>query len=423
MATSGELIASGCFAGAVVHTFLASKIHRLAHRFNTNSAQQRALLILGEVELAVVLWSALFLSLWIVWEGGSVPLDYVKSLSFTEPVFVFVIMTVAASRPIIELARLVVFKTAKRLPVDPELAVYFSSLTIGPFLGSFITEPAAMTVTAFILLERYYNQNVSERFRYITLGILFVNISIGGALTHFAAPPVLLVADRWGWDSWFMLGTFGWKVAIAVVANAVLGAAVLRKELTSIQRGADLQRSIACPPWLILLHFLLLIAVIVYAHHPTMFLAAFAAFLLVTTITKRHQEKLILKQSIFVALFLGGLVLLGGKQSWWLTPILSDLPARWLYLGAATLTAITDNAAITYLGSQLPSTSADYRYAIVAGALIGGGLTVIANAPNPAGFAILQKCFGPAGIRAFKLARAASIPTAIAGLVLFVLWN
>lgn len=35
----------------------------------------------------------------------------------------------------------------------------------------------------------------------------------------------------------------------------------------------------------------------------------------------------------------------------------------------------------------------DFKYAVVAGAVTGGGLTVIANAPNPAGMTILKPCF------------------------------
>ena len=57
-----------------------------------------------------------------------------------------------------------------------------------------------------------------------------------------------------------------------------------------------------------------------------------------------------------------------------------------LFFGAAALTAITDNAALTYLGSLVEDISDQSKYSLVAGAVAGGGLTVIANAPNPAGF-------------------------------------
>jgi hypothetical protein len=58
----------------------------------------------------------------------------------------------------------------------------------------------------------------------------------------------------------------------------------------------------------------------------------------------------------------------------------------------------------------------DLKYARVAGAVSGGGLTVIANAPNPAGIGILQtsKAFGADGISTFGLFLGALIPTLIA---------
>ena len=81
-----------------------------------------------------------------------------------------------------------------------------------PLLGSFITEPAAMTLAALMLRDRYYARGLSRRLMYATLGVLFVNVSIGGTLTPYAAPPVLMVAATCGWDLPFMLSTFGWKV-------------------------------------------------------------------------------------------------------------------------------------------------------------------------------------------------------------------
>jgi hypothetical protein len=66
-------------------------------------------------------------------------------------------------------------------------------------------------------------------------------------------------------------------------------------------------------------------------------------------------------------------------------------------LGAIGLTAFNDNAAITYLSTLVPGLTEGTKFAIVAGAVTGGGLTVIANAPNPAGQSILARFF-PTGI-------------------------
>jgi hypothetical protein len=51
---------------------------------------------------------------------------------------------------------------------------------------------------------------------------------------------------------------------------------------------------------------------------------------------------------------------------------------------------------------------------LVAGAVSGGGLTVIVNAPNPAGFATLKGMFDEGAISPLWLAIAAVPPTLVA---------
>src|SRR3546814_11932794 len=80
-----------------------------------------------------------------------------------------------------------------------------------------------------------------------------------------------------------------------------------------------------------------------------------------------------------VGFFLAGLVVLGGLQKWWLQDLLGGLEPTVLFWGATALTAITDNAALTYLGSLVEGASPAWHYMLVAGAVTGGGLTVIAN--------------------------------------------
>ncbi len=121
-----------------------------------------------------------------------------------------------------------------------------------------------------------------------------------------------------------------------------------------------------------------------------------------------------LREGLMVAFYLAGLVVLGGQQQWWLQGVLSRLDESALFYGAAALTAITDNAALTYLGSLVEGVSDEYKYSLVAGAVAGGGLTVIANAPNPAGFAILKDHFEDQSINAFGLFAAALPPTIVA---------
>lgn len=82
-------------------------------------------------------------------------------------------------------------------------------------------------------------------------------------------------------------------------------------------------------------------------------------------------------------IFLAGLVVLGGLQRWWLQPIVAGLEPLALFFGALSLTAITDNAALTYLGSLIEGISDASKYMLVAGAVAGGGLTVIAKRAQP----------------------------------------
>ncbi|MNE51832.1 hypothetical protein D3C80_1464790 [compost metagenome] len=85
-----------------------------------------------------------------------------------------------------------------------------------------------------------------------------------------------------------------------------------------------------------------------------------------------------------------------------------------VFFGATALTAITDNAALTYLGSLVEGLSDEFKVALVAGAVTGGGLTVIANAPNPAGVSILRGKFEGSTINALGLLIAALPPTLVA---------
>jgi hypothetical protein len=397
---------------AVVHTFLCGSIRRLGSKFPEGSIQENLFHWLGEVEVVFGLWAAVFFAASVALVGSVEAIHYLESRNFAEPIFVLVIMATASTRPVISTAEMLIDGAARFLPVSRDLRGYVACLIFGPLLGSFITEPAAMTLIALILRDRYFS-SASDRFKYLTLAVLFVNVSIGGALTSYAAPPVLMVAAKWNWDTAFMLSNFGWKVVIAVVVNAIGASLVLRSELRIKEDkvGAVVRRS---PLWLTALHLGFLGFMVIMAHHPAVFVGAFLFFLGVFEVTKEHQDDLQLKPALMVAFFLSGIVVLGGAQGWWLQPLLSGMDNAVLFLGATGLTAITDNAALTYLGSQVEGISSSFQYALVAGAIAGGGLTVIANAPNPAGFSILQPSFGGQGVRPFRLLSVALVPTLVA---------
>jgi len=420
-----ELAATAFFCLAILHTFVSAKIGHLAHHYPKDSPKERLFHLLGEVEVVFGLWAAVFLVAMCFMTGVSDAVDYVESLDFTEPAFVFIVMAMAATRPILFAAEEVIRVVARVLPLPPAPAFYWVCLTIGPLLGSFITEPAAMTVTAVILLRVFLTKDVSKRFRYVTLAALLVNVSIGGTLTHFAAPPVLMVADIWKWDMDFMFRHFGWKSMVATCIIASYSTWRLRAELQGIALNNKLRQNIENLPhpplWLTISHISFLCASVFMAHHMSVFIGIFLLFMGLTMVTHYYQTALQYDKSLLVALFLGGLVILGRLQAWWIEPILGSFSDFHLYLSTILLTAITDNAALTYLGAQVPGITMELKYALVAGAVTGGGLTVIANAPNPAGFAILKGTFRDKVINPGTLFAYALIPTLIAAACLWYL--
>jgi hypothetical protein len=228
-----------------------------------------------------------------------------------------------------------------------------------------------------------------------------------------------MVADKWGWNSVFMMSTFGWRAVLAVVTNSVVGALVFSKTLKGMHLNTQTKNR--SPFWLVAIHLIIIGMIVFSSHHPVVFLAVFLFFLGVADITKEFQDPIQLKSSLLVAFFLAGLVVFGEMQTWWLKPLLAKLNPLSLYLGSTGLTAIMDNAALTYLGSQVDGLTDPMKYALVAGAVTGGGLTIIANAPNPAGFSILKGSFGQEGISPFMLLLGGLIPTLVAAISFWLL--
>jgi hypothetical protein len=401
-----NFIGTALFAIAILHTFSTKYFEHLAH---THKKFSGILHLLGEVEIVFGFWAMVLVVFMFILEGSSSAVGYVDSRNFTEPMFVFVIMVIAATKPILEFSEKIVILISKFIPIKTEVGMFFLLLSFVPVLGSFITEPAAMTLAALLLGRLYYNNKLSEKFKYLTLGVLFVNISIGGTLTPYAAPPVLMVAGTWNWDILFMMENFGWRSAIAVLINASALTFFYRNELTKINFNAQTKKGV--PVALTIVHLLFLLGVVIFAHHPAVFMSLFLFFLGITTAYKHYQSELILKEALLVAFFLAGLVVIGGVQQWWLQPVLISMSDNAVYFGATILTAFTDNAALTYLGSLVDGLSDPFKISLVAGAVTGGGLTVIANAPNPAGISILKKYFNEEAVSPLGLLLGALIPT------------
>lgn len=415
MMTSIELLASVLFGLAVLHTFCVKRFAHWAHQCPRGSVQESLLHFLAETEVVFGLWAAaLFFGIAMVERSVGAAVHYIDTLNFTEPKFVFVIMVIAATRPVVKLAETLISLAARLIPAKESVAFYIAALFLGPLLGSFITEPAAMTLLAIVLKRRYFDRGISRKLAYATLGLLFVNVSIGGTLTHFAAPPVLMVAAKWNWDIAFMFEHFGWRAAAACAVSTAVAAAMFWKEL----KGLEVERNASgwIPVWLTVAHLMFLAFVVAFAHYPDVFFGILVLFLGLVTATREHQDDLKLREGLLVGFFLAGLVTLGSLQAYWLKPLIQSLSGNALFFGATGLTALTDNAALTYLGSLVEGISDELKYALVAGAVTGGGLTVIANAPNPAGLGILQdaKAFEGEGVSPLGLFLGALPPTAVA---------
>ncbi|MEI7465533.1 MAG: putative Na+/H+ antiporter [Burkholderiales bacterium] len=409
--SSIDLIAAIVFAIALLHTFSVKYFEQMAQRSARNAGLFH---LLGEVEVVFGFWAFVLLGLMALVDGSEQAVAYAESRQYTEPLFVFVIMVVAASRPVLEAIKGVIEALARLAPLRTAVARVWLCMAVVPLVGSLITEPAAMTLAALMLAPLVFRPGIPERLKYGALGVLFVNVSIGGTLTSYAAPPVLMVASTWQWDTAYMASHFGWRAAIAVVINATVVTALLSRHLTepALRLPADRESHIPLPVTLV--HLMVLSAVVAFAHHPVIFLGAFMLFLGFTQAYPRHQSPLILKEALLVGFFLAGLVVLGGLQQWWLQPIVSGLQPTALFFGALGLTAITDNAALTYLGSQIEGMTDAAKYMLVAGAVAGGGLTVIANAPSPAGVTLLKQGFDDHSIGAGCLFLGALLPNVVA---------
>lgn len=410
--TTTQLIAAILLGIAILHTFSTKFFERLALKKPTHAGIWH---LLGEVEVVFGFWALVFIIAMFIIEGSTTTTQYIDSRNFTEPMFVFAIMVIAATRPILQIVIYTLNLLARIIPLSGSIGFYIITLIFIPLFGSFITEPAAMTLAALILSEHFFSKNISSHLKYATLGVLFVNISIGGTLTSFAAPPILMVAPKWGWDMAFMTSTFGWKAALAVAINTIALALLFRKELMKLP-SIVMKTTIRIPSALIVTHFIFLIGVIVFSHHPGIFMGLFLFFLGIAHAYQHYQDRLVLREGLLVAFFLAGLVVLGGQQKWWLQPLLMGMNSDSVFVGAIVLTAFTDNAALTYLGSLVEGLSDSFKYALVAGAVTGGGLTIIANAPNPAGIAILRKYFDDGAVHPLGLFLAALLPTFVAAI-------
>ncbi len=428
-----HLIALILFVLAIIHTLCVYKVHEWARRLELRQRRVRAgkkrerslgvqmLYFLSEVEVVFAFWAIpLFICIAILY-GWTIGLEYINTRDYTEPLFVVIILAMASTKPIIHIAESMIFWFAKGLGGSLS-AWWFVLLTVGPLLGSFITEAAAMALCALLLSRQFYEYHPSRKLAYATLALLFVNISVGGVLTDFASPAVLVLAHCWKWSMADMFVDFGWKAMVGIVISNVLYWFYFRKELhmLSVRRKAvkifaeysSKPAEKPIPVWITLIHILFMAWIVFTSHYPAIFIASFLFFVGFHQATRSHQSSLRLARPLLIGLFLAGLVIHGGLQGWWVVSVLHEQSPLAVMGIAIALTGFNDNAAISYLTTLVPNWGDIYQYAVFTGVIAGGGLTVIANAPNPAGYAILKKHFDR-GIKPLQLLVAALIPTLI----------
>lgn len=434
------------FVCAITHTFFTNMIRRYAHRVDERekrniNAEQSSIMpeelatsrsfrveilhFLGEVEIVFGIWVAPLLAGITYYADWNTAIRYLETRNYIEPFFVIVIMTLASTRPVLRFAESTLRRVAALGKHTPG-AWWLTILTMGPVMGSLITEPGAMTISALLLSRKFYALDPSPRLRYATLGLLFVNISVGGVLTHFAAPPVLMVAGTWGWDTPFMLTHFGWKAVLGILISTGSYYIFFRKEFLQLnkreakQKKTGKRKKLKIPLWITAFHLLALMWIVIHAHHPIVVIGAFFIFLGFYQATAPYQAPFTLRPALLVGFFLASLVIHGGMQAWWISPLLSKLSESFLMCLAIVLTAFNDNAAVTYLTTLIENFPPNLQYAVVAGAVAGGGLTVIANAPNPAGQSLLRRHF-ESGISPLHLFLSALFPTLVMALCLGLL--
>lgn len=446
------LVATIIFVCAIFHTFFAVPLTRYAHKVQHDhdarirkereargekttardlvSFKATFFHFFGEIEAIFGIWViALIVAMTSFYDVGTAE-AYISGVNFTEPMFVVVIMALASTRPVLRFAEACLGFFA-RWGKETPAAWWLSIMIVAPILGSSITEPGAMTIAAMLLAKKFYSLKPTALFSYATLGLLFVNVSVGGVLTNFAAPPVLMVAAKWDLSSMDMLLHYGDKAVLGIVTSTLLYYAFFRKELNSMSNKledhnadgkGDLQENNhPVPLWVTISHLGFMGFTVYFSHTPALFVGGFLFFLAFRQATAHHQSEVHLRGPILVGFFLAGLVIHGGLQGWWLSPLMTSGFGEWpLFIGSVVLTSFNDNAAITFLASQVEGLAPGLKYAVLAGAVSGGGLTVIANAPNPAGQALLGRFFGD-GVSPGKLLAGALIPTIIVSLYMMLL--
>ncbi|NGX60669.1 MAG: hypothetical protein K940chlam9_00136 [Chlamydiae bacterium] len=402
------LTSSIIFGLAIFHTLLTPQLRKLSDRLDRRKKTQpdwwkhyhfysEIAYLLSEVEVVFGIWLIPLFIFFTIFEGWEAASSYLKDRNYSHALYIMVVLVVVGSRPIISFAERICEWVA-RIGKDSPGAWWVTILTVGPLLGAILKEPGAMALSSILLSHKFYPYPVSSKFKYATLGLLFANVSVGGMLTTFSSRSLFIVADAWGWDWKFMLTRFGWKVVLGMGISTGFYYFLFRKEFKhAFPSTLPAHQKEEPPPfWITLVHLIFLTLIVVTGENAPLFMGIFILFLGFWRATTFFQGALHLQSAILIGFFFASLILHGELQGWWITPLLQRLSHFAALEVSYLLSAFVDNAVVSYLTLEVPGLDEMKKYLLVAGAMSAGALTVIANAPNPIGHAILRRSFpGP----------------------------
>lgn len=402
-----NLLFAACFVLAILHTFAAHRFARKARQRRQHAGAGTGIVpegkkqsfwinllhFCGEVEIVFGIWCLVIFAVAGFLYGWDAVVAYIGSYDYSEAVYVAVALAMASTYPIMRFADKILSSLAK-LGGGTPLAWWALLLTIGPLLGALIKESVAMAIVAVLLGRHFFACRPSKPLAYATLGLLFTNISASGLLTNFASSAIVVLSSAWKWDTPYMWQTFGWKEIAGIAASNLIYFGLFHKELRQL-KSPEMEegRQREVPFWVTALHIAFLTFMTFSSSYPTIVMGAFVLYLGVYQATSSYQKFMDLREPLLIGFFLSSLILMSGLQIWWIEPIVEGLHEYGLYAAALLLSAFTHNASNTLLYSHLPHLTDHVKYLLVTAALVGGGLTIMANGPNLMACSLLNEYF------------------------------
>lgn len=412
--TPFDLFSALFFFLAIVHAlstrYLAELADKLERKKSTKidlgvfprSFRIELVRFLSETEVVFGLWVIPQLIAMTYFYNWNHVLEFLDGLHFVEPLYVATVLIVILSRPIEEIIEQT-FGALSRIDKGSCRIWWWLALTLGPLLGSVLKETSAMLISCAILADRFFTAKPSTRFKYVTFALLLVNVSLGGALTNFGSSSILMVRDTWGWTSSFVFNSFGIPVLLSIFTLNFIVYLFFRKELQKLELPiSEYESGTPCQLWVKLAYVAILAWIIFHGNYPVVFIGTLVLFVGLHQAIFGKKEELKLRPGIMIGFFLAGLIIHGTLQEWWVSPLFRHCSEQGLFPLSVVLSAFNQNALVTYMALHVQAFNDLDKYYIVAGSLLGGGLTLFGNSPNFAAFSILRPFF-PRGISLFKV--------------------